>query len=101
MDFHRLSSNRGEPIILGKRFGTANVAGSGAGSSVSTNISFTDKFGSGLLPQTLSYIVNVSPTQPAFVVISNKSTNGFTVTHYPKDSSTTLSAGSFDLTVLG
>jgi hypothetical protein len=101
MDFHRLTSNHAETIIFGKKFGTANAAGSGAGSSVSTPVSFTDKFRSPLLPQALNYIVTVSPSQPAFVVITNKTTSGFTVVLTPKDSSTTLSAGSFDLVVLG
>jgi hypothetical protein len=101
MEFHRLTSNHGEPIVFGKKFGTANAAGSGAGAAVSTSVSFVDKYGSALLPQSLSYIVNVSPSQPAFVTITNKLQSGFNVVLTPKDSSTTLAAGTFDLTVIG
>jgi hypothetical protein len=101
MDFHRICTNHAETIIFGKKFGIANAAGSGAGAAVSTAVTFVDKFGSALLPATLSYIVEVSPSQPAFVVITNKSPSGFNVVLTPKDSSTTLSAGTFDLCVLG
>jgi hypothetical protein len=101
MEFHRLTSNHGEPIVFGKKFAIANAAGSGAGAAVSTAVSFVDKYGSALLPAALSYLVNVSPSQPAFVTITNKTPSGFNVVLTPKDSSTTLSAGTFDLTVMG
>jgi hypothetical protein len=100
MDFHRLSSNHGEPIVLGKKFGTANAAGSGAGSAVSTSVSFVDKFGSALLPAALSYLVNVSASQPCFITVTNKTASGFNVVLTPP-AGVTLAAGTFDLVVLG
>jgi hypothetical protein len=100
MDFHRLTSNHAETIIFGKKFGIANAAGGSAGASVSTAVSFVDKYGSAMLPQALSYLVNVSPSQPAFVVITNKTASGFNVVLTPP-AGVTLAAGTFDLCVLG
>ena len=74
MDFHRLTSNHGEPIVLGKKFGIANAACGSAGASVSTAVSFVDKYGSALLPAALSYLAHVSPKSA--VLCSHHQQNG-------------------------
>jgi hypothetical protein len=100
MDFHRLGTPHGEIVVFGKRLGVANVGGGGAGASVSTSVQFTDKYQQPQLPQSLAYIVTVSPSQPCVATITNKSSSGFNVVLTPLNNAT-LSAGSFDLMVMG
>jgi hypothetical protein len=82
-----------------------NAAGSGAGQPITVVISsFVDQYNNGLLPignGSQDYSVQVTPSQPCAVSISGKTTSGFTVTLTPINSSTTLAAGTFDVTVVG
>jgi len=77
--------------MLGGLSDVANAAGSGAGTAVTTSVSL------GKLPA--NYRVHVTPNQACFVNVINKTDSGFDVVLTPKDGSTTLSAGTFDVTV--
>jgi hypothetical protein len=46
------------------------------------------------------YAVVVSPSQNCFWTVSSKTASGFTVTLSPVNSTTTLSAGTFDALVI-
>jgi hypothetical protein len=100
MAFHTVTDNQSSPAIIATAIGVANAAGGSAGATVSTNVTFTDQYGNGKLPGSLAYAVNVTPSQAAFVTITNKSPTGFTVVLTPQTSGTPLTAGSFDLAVL-
>jgi len=95
---HRLVDNQSMPIIIGSVFNVANAAGSGAGAAVTTAVCFTDRYGTGLLPP--SYSVHVTPSQAAFVTITDKTSSGFNVVLTPSASGVTLAAGAFELTVV-
>jgi hypothetical protein len=87
-------------------YGRANVAGGGAGQSVSTDLTtyFQDAFGNGILPgdATLGrYFVGVTASQPAIVSVTSKSNSGFNVVLTPPTASATISAGTFDVHVMG
>ena len=73
--------------------GVANAAGGGAGAAVTTAVSF----GSQLPP---NYTVHVTPSQPAMVSVTGKTSTGFNVVLTPL-ATVTLSAGTFDVIVLG
>jgi hypothetical protein len=79
----------------------ANVAGSGAGASVTVDLSssYQDQFSVGILP--LNYSVLVTPSQAATANVINKSNSGFQVVLTPVLASATLTAGTFDCVVLG
>jgi hypothetical protein len=100
----QITTNQARTTTLAAIAGVANPAGSGAGASVTVAVTFTDQFGNGQLPQgstPQSYSVHVTPSQPCFVTVSNKTTTGFTVTLTPTASGVTLAAGSFDVVVVG
>jgi len=84
--------NNYDRIIFGSQLAVPSAAGSGAGSPVSTSVTF------GGLPPT--YVVHVTPSQACFVSVSNKTVSGFTVVLTPP-SGVTLAAGTFDVMVLG
>lgn len=79
----------------------ANAAGSGAGAAVTTAITVTappQGPGNGL-PANGNYTVAVTPSQACFVSITGKTTTGFNVVLTPMTTGTTLSAGTFDVSV--
>jgi hypothetical protein len=78
-----------------------NVAGSGAGSSVTTSLAttFQDNFGNPLLPAQGLYSVQVTPNQPATASVTNKTSSGFSVVLSPLPSTATLAAGQYDILV--
>ena len=80
----------GDKTLVGVHLTAANAAGAGA--TVATAVSFSG------LPA--SYAVNVTPSQACFATVSGKTTAGFNVVLTPKDGSTTLSSGTFDVVVV-
>jgi len=82
---------RQDRTILGGQTDVANAAGSGSGATVTTSISL------GGLPA--NYRVHVTPNQACFVSVTNKTTAGFDVVLTPVDGTTTIQAGTFDVTV--
>jgi hypothetical protein len=100
MTYHLINDNHGVQAVLFTQTGAANPAGSGNGASVTIPIAVADKYGNGRLPASLHYNVAVSPSQPCFVTITGKTSTGFNVVLSPKDASTTLVAGTFDVSVL-
>ena len=84
--------NNFDRVIIGGQIGLANLAGGGAGQSVTTAVSFPG----GLPP---NYCALVSPSQACTWSISNKAWNGFNVVLTPL--SGTLAAGTFDVIVIG
>jgi cytoskeletal protein RodZ len=98
--YHQLTDNHATQALIHTLTGVANPAGGSAGASVSVPVTVTDRFGNGRLPSSLHYNVSVTPSQPCFVTVTNKSLNGFSVVLTPKDASTTLAAGTFDVSVL-
>ena len=74
----------------------ANVAGGGAGSSVSTTVSLT-----GYQLPTAGYCVLVTPSQAATANVTTKTTTSFVVVLTPVVATATLAAGTFDVIVLG
>jgi hypothetical protein len=96
---HRLVDSQAAPLTIARLFGVANTAGGSAGASVSTAVSFVDRYGAGLLPSA-GYAVQVMPSQLCFATVTQRTANGFNVVLTPQNSSTTLAAGSFDVTVI-
>lgn len=74
----------------------ANAAGSGAGAAVTVPIAITAGPG---LPTSLNYTVHITASQPCFASWSSKTATGFNVVLTPKDGSTTLGAGTFDVLI--
>jgi hypothetical protein len=74
---------------------TANVAGSGAGASVTVSIAFSE----GNLPTDLSYTIMPSASQACAISWANKAVTGFDIVLTPLTSGATLSSGTFDITV--
>jgi hypothetical protein len=99
MTFHQLADNQSVPAIAATAVGIANAAGSGAGSAVTTAVSFKDQWSQPLLPASLNYAVVVTPSQACFASVTNKTPSGFNVVLTPVTSATTLAAGSFDAVV--
>jgi hypothetical protein len=99
LDFHSFTSNNGAKLIFAKRLGVSNTAGA-AGATVSVAVTVVDKYGNAALPPNLSYIPIVSPSQDCRWYITAKSSSGFTVNLVPKDASTSLVAGTFDVAIL-
>jgi hypothetical protein len=82
----------------------ANVAGSGAGSSVTVNFgtAFQDQYGTGILPGDATsgqYAVGITPSQVCLTSVTNKTASGFNVVLTPSPSTATLVAGTFDVLV--
>jgi hypothetical protein len=92
-----LTSNQGDKLSIIKQASIPNAAGGGAGASVSTNLTYADRFGNGLLPP--SYVVLVTASQPATASVINRTSTGFTVVLTPV--SGTLAAGTFEVLVVG
>lgn len=78
-------------LVVGFKAGVANVAGSGAGASVTTAVTFTD------LPA--KYSVVVTPSQDAVAYVTSKTNSGFNVVLNPRLAANTLAIGTFDVTV--
>lgn len=103
LGFSTIPCTQGQSSILCGLAGIPNSAGSGAGSSVTVAVSatLTDQFGNGRLPtMPISYAVMVTPSQPAFVNVTGKTSSGFSVVLTPITSSATLASGTFDVVVL-
>ena len=79
-------------LVVGFKVNIANVAGSGAGASVTTAVAFTD------LPA--KYAVHVTPSQDATFYVTSKTNSGFNVVLNPRLAANTLAAGTFDVTVI-
>jgi hypothetical protein len=94
---HLIGANGYQPAVSAV-WNVANGAGTSAGAAVAVSLAtlFQDQFGNGLLPQ--NYAVMVTPSQPAMVSVSGKTSSGFSVTLTPL-SSTQLAAGKFDVVV--
>jgi hypothetical protein len=80
-------------VVIGTQLGIANLAGSGAGTAVTTAVAFPN----GALPA--NYQVAVTPDQAAMISVTGKTANGFNVVMTP-DIGTTLGVGTFDVTVI-
>ena len=85
---------RKDRIFKAAAFGVVNAAGSGAGASVSINIT-------GLSGLPSNYAVTVNPGQDATWFVSNKTSTGFTITLNPRLATNTLAAGAIDWTLEG
>jgi hypothetical protein len=73
---------------------------SGAASTpVNTTVTFSGQFGAPVLPAN-GYAVNVTPSQPCFVSVTNKTASGFTVVLTPL-SGQSIAAGTFSVSVHG
>jgi hypothetical protein len=81
-------------LIVGVQIGLANLAGGGAGQSVTTAVTFAE-------PLPPSYTVLVQPNQDATAYVSGKTANGFNVVLTPRLAANTLAASTFDVVVLG
>jgi hypothetical protein len=79
----------------------ANVAGGGAGASVTVDLTtaYRDQYSNGVLPSDGNYAVIVTPSQAATANVTGKTASGFSVVLTPVLSSATLAAGTFDLIV--
>ena len=84
-------------------YNQTNTAGGGAGQSVTTSLAttFQDQYGVGVLPANGQYCVSVTPNQSATAYVTGKTTSGFSVVLTPVPTTATLTAGTFDLTILG
>lgn len=105
LGFSTLTNNQANPVALFAAT-VSNAAGAGAGDSVTVTVGgagsgLQDSYGNGRLPANGAYTVNASASQAATVVVSNKSTTGFTLTLTPVSSSATLAAGTVDIIVVG
>lgn len=78
--------------IIGQLVDVANVAGAGAGDSVTTVVSGLS------LPS--KYTVMVMPNQDAVAFVTLKTTAGFSVTLKPRLAADTLAAGTFDVLIV-
>jgi hypothetical protein len=85
--------NYTDRVVAALQLGVSNAAGGSGGASVSTPVSFPV----GSLPPT--YMVHITPSQPAMVSVTNKTSSGFSVVLTPL-STATLPAGSFDCLVI-
>jgi len=100
LDFHTVSRPTGssptaqsDRVIVANQTAVANAAGSGAGASVVTAVSFTG------LPA--SYSVFVQPaSQDVNAFVTAKTNTGFTVTLVPNVATYTIVAGTFDVLVV-
>jgi len=78
--------------LIGQLIAVANLAGSGAGASVTTAISGLQ------LPA--NYAVNVTPSQDAVCYVTSKTKTGFSVVMNPRLAANQLAAGTFDVTII-
>lgn len=76
--------------FVGRQLAVANAAGSGAGTTVSTVVTFLE-------PLPSSFTAFVQPGQAAVWWISAKTEYGFTVNLAPLLAATVLAAGTFDV----
>jgi hypothetical protein len=93
LEFGSAQSSNSDRVILGQILSVANAAGTGAGATVSTVVTFLD-------PLPPSYGVVITPNQAAVAWVSAKTTFGFTVNLAPLLPATTLSAGAIDVTIV-
>jgi hypothetical protein len=80
-------------VLVGTQFNIATAAAGGAGDAVTVDVTFAAQ-----LPSP-NYGVQVTPSQACAVSVSNKASNGFTVTLSPLGSGVTLAPGSIDVLV--
>jgi hypothetical protein len=79
----------------------ANAGGSGAGSSVTTAITFPTPMSYPNGFPVGNYLVQVQPSQGCLVAVTAKTQAGFNVVMTPSPATSTLAAGTFDVAVLG
>ena len=96
---HRLVDSQAMALTIARQFGVSNAAGGGAGQSVTTAVSFVDRYGAGLLPAA-NYVVLASPSQACAATVTGKTQSGFSVVLTPLAATTTLAVGTFDVAVL-
>jgi hypothetical protein len=100
---HRLVDNsQAMGLTIARQFGIANAAGS-AGATVSTAVSFVDRYGTGLLPAGGLYVVQVMPSQACYISVNSKTSSGFNVVLIPSAPggvNASIAAGTFDVTVI-
>ena len=79
-----------------------NSAGGAAGQSVTISMAttFQDQYGNGVLPEN-GYCAVVTPNQSATAYVTGKTTSGFSVVLVPLPSTATLTAGTFDVLIMG
>jgi hypothetical protein len=87
---------RTDRLIVGVQTGIANAAGGGAGTAVTTAVTFDKE-----LPASYAVFVTVDNTVSASVSITGKTSSGFNVVLTPNPSTATLAAGTFDVLVVG
>jgi len=95
---HTITDNQSRPLVIGTLIGVPNAAGGSAGASVTAAVTFVDQYNSGTLPPV--YTAFIQPSQNCFATISGRISSGFNVVLTPVNSSTTLAAGAFDVTVV-
>jgi hypothetical protein len=96
----RLVAANGGHAAVAAQPNVASQAGSSNGASVTIPLTFVDKYGNGSLP-VAGYSVAITPSQPCFASVTNKSSSGFSVVLTPPTGSITLASGTFDVTVIG
>jgi hypothetical protein len=94
----RIADNNGALHIVAFIASVANASGAPS-AAVTTPVSFTGLYGAPLLPAN-GYAVNVTPSQPCFVSVTNKTTSGFSVVMTPL-SGQSIAAGTFSVSVHG
>jgi hypothetical protein len=88
------------PIYTFAQSNVANSAGGGAGSAVTTAVTFPTGFAFPAGFPTPNYVVQVSPNQSCTAAVTAKTQAGFNVVLTPVPTTATLAAGTFDLTVI-
>ena len=99
IDLHTISVPTGaafalsDRAVIGNLLGVANAAGAGAGAAVTVAVT-------GLrLPTSYNVLINLD--QDATWFVSGKTSAGFTVNLNPRLATSTLAAGTIDITIIG
>jgi hypothetical protein len=95
------TTSQDSPIYTFCQTNVANAGGGGAGSTVTTAVTFPTSFTYPAGFPTSNYVVQVQPNQGCLVAVTAKTQAGFNVVLTPSPATATLAAGTFDLTVLG
>jgi hypothetical protein len=95
----RFTDNQAQVKTIAALASVPNVAGSGSASvTTAVTTSFSDQYGTGLLPP--SYAVIVTPSQSCVASVSGKTSSGFNVVLQPLTGNSIL-VGTFDVVVVG
>lgn len=96
-----ITANNGEVMKTAFKYNVSNKEGSGPEDIVKTNVEFVwdqTKQSYPPLPSSGQYSVQVTPDQPCYVSVSNKTVRGFDVFLVPMLGKK-IHAGAFDVTV--